>query len=506
MVFIIAVFSAGAGRCGQSSVLILLWLTASLCQGGWYKGNTHMHTTRSDGNEDPNTVAEWYYDNDYDFINVTDHSSYFPPDVITIIPQREYLVISGEELNNGNCCNSNHMTAFNTTGKTGDFPRSTDSQVEYIQMQVDLVHEQNGLAFLNHPTWARLVPAATILQVDNLEHFELLNGCQDTDSWGIYDDGSNWPSTEAIWDEVLTGGKRLYGVGADDAHSYTGGSIPGSCNPMTAWTMVQAEELTVEALRSSYLTGNFYASNGVMLKQVSTDMGLYYVEIDQEATLHEVGRRDSLGTINSARPVMEGEPGFRIEFIGEGGEVLHMQQGEDTASFQLTREIPYARARAVYLREIPPDGAPYDSRLGQAGYVADNNITREEYYAWCQPIFSDDRRIEGPPVFGCMDPGYREYDSLANLPDPAACLNVNVYVRAVQGPQFVRGSSSIHVRIAPEVGAYHIEVFTLKGKSVKRVLQNADRSHVISGLASYGNYLVKITGAHATLVKRVLLF
>jgi hypothetical protein len=41
----------------------------------WYRGNTHVHTTKSDGNGTPEDVARWYRDHGYDFLVVTDHET-----------------------------------------------------------------------------------------------------------------------------------------------------------------------------------------------------------------------------------------------------------------------------------------------------------------------------------------------------------------------------------------------------------------------------------------------
>ena len=40
----------------------------------WYKGNTHTHTTMSDGDSTPGLVARWYRNNGYDFLFLTDHN------------------------------------------------------------------------------------------------------------------------------------------------------------------------------------------------------------------------------------------------------------------------------------------------------------------------------------------------------------------------------------------------------------------------------------------------
>ena len=59
------------------------------------KGGLHCHTTRSDGQGEPDEVIRLHKENDYDFLALTDHKLYnyknFAEDVdITIIPGTEY--------------------------------------------------------------------------------------------------------------------------------------------------------------------------------------------------------------------------------------------------------------------------------------------------------------------------------------------------------------------------------------------------------------------------------
>jgi predicted metal-dependent phosphoesterase TrpH len=44
----------------------------------WLKGNTHTHTTYSDGDSSPETVVDWCVDHGYDFIFLTDHNVIIP--------------------------------------------------------------------------------------------------------------------------------------------------------------------------------------------------------------------------------------------------------------------------------------------------------------------------------------------------------------------------------------------------------------------------------------------
>ena len=40
----------------------------------WYKGNIHTHTTKSDGDADPEVVVNWFMEHGYDFLVLSDHN------------------------------------------------------------------------------------------------------------------------------------------------------------------------------------------------------------------------------------------------------------------------------------------------------------------------------------------------------------------------------------------------------------------------------------------------
>src|SRR5258705_11150992 len=40
----------------------------------WYKGNLHTHSLWSDGNDFPELICDWYRDQDYDFLAISDHN------------------------------------------------------------------------------------------------------------------------------------------------------------------------------------------------------------------------------------------------------------------------------------------------------------------------------------------------------------------------------------------------------------------------------------------------
>ena len=60
----------------------------------WFKGNLHTHTNKSDGDSSPEKVVNWYSNNKYDFLVLSDHNH------LTILEsdQTKLLLIPGEEI------------------------------------------------------------------------------------------------------------------------------------------------------------------------------------------------------------------------------------------------------------------------------------------------------------------------------------------------------------------------------------------------------------------------
>jgi hypothetical protein len=111
--------------------------------------------------------------------------------------------------------------------------------------------------------------------------------------------------------------------------------------------------------------GDFYASNGIMLKTCKRGPKLYVVEVDVEKT------RDLVSTLPewAGLETREAKTGYRIEFIGLGGKTLQATNGPE-ASFSLKKLDTYARVRVVFTRKK-------------------GNVMYEEFFAWGQPVFSE---------------------------------------------------------------------------------------------------------------------
>ena len=114
----------------------------------------------------------------------------------------------------------------------------------------------------------------------------------------------------------------MYGLATDDAHTYDE-FRPDRANPGRGWVCVRVSSLTEEAILAALAQGEFYASNGVELADVSA-------------------AQSELTFVIQARP---GES-FVTKFIGEHGRVLAEQNGL-SPRYEFEGDEGYVRATVV---------------------------------------------------------------------------------------------------------------------------------------------------------------
>jgi len=313
---------------------------------GYLKGQLHLHTSNSsDSATPPADAVRWYAARGYDFIVVTDHNR------ITVAPSTpSMLVIPGVELtqNVDHCvpppprglrCLLHVNALFVTPTPDGGIPAppaTGQSRFELYHRALDATRKLGGIAQLNHPNfhYAADAPLITLLARDGLTLLEIAN--RSWDSNDVPDDRSQ-PSSEAIWDAVLTAGGDVFGTATDDAHHYDDARAAGARGAAVfpgdlGFVMVRAEKQPA-AIRAALARGDFYASTGVLLSRV--DAGRERLEIEVDAR--------SPGT-------------HRFTFVGAGGKVLARAEGRQ-ASFVLAGARARAGARGGYVRAVVADGA-----------------------------------------------------------------------------------------------------------------------------------------------------
>ena len=148
--------------------------------------------------------------------------------------------------------------------------------IETVRINLRQVKEQSVkmsrlmVAFLNHPNFGWGVRAEEMLLAEELKFFEVFNGHPSVRNYG----DARHASTERVWDITLALrlGKHnlpiVYGLATDDSHGYHEYGV-GKVNPGRGFVMVKAPFLTAEALVKGLDAGDFYASTGVVLNEIT---------------------------------------------------------------------------------------------------------------------------------------------------------------------------------------------------------------------------------------------
>lgn len=297
----------------------------------WFKGNTHTHTLNSDGDSAPDDVVRWYRERGYNFVFITDHEFITQVGPLNDILGKpgNFVVMSGQEVTDSFDKKPYHINGLGLTSVV--MPRKGIGAVETVQANIDGVRKAGGIVQVNHPNFGWALSADHLKSLRDYSLLEIYNGHPLVNNLG----GGGSPSAEELWDAVLTTGKIVYGVADDDSHHFKRPGDNTAALPGRGWIVVRAAELTQEAIVNALARGDFYASNGIELDDVSAN-GKYL----QVAIKEQRGSR------------------YRVQFIGSGGRLL---------------------------TESINNPARYDFR-GDEGYVRAKILESNGKTAWTQPV------------------------------------------------------------------------------------------------------------------------
>lgn len=367
----------------------------------WWKGNLHTHSLWSDGDDFPEMIASWYRDHGYHFLALSDHNilsvgqkwvdvsrlrsaavlsryqARFGRDwvetrvregkrQVRLKPLEEFrplleesgrfLMIPSEEITSNYDRIPVHLNATNIREL---IPAQTGSSVqEVMQKSVDAVLEQRRrtgqpmFPHLNHPNFGWAITAEELAAVRGERFFEVYNGHPT-----VHNSGDELHAdTDRIWDIILTmrlarlGLDLLYGVAVDDSHNYHQ-QAPRLSNSGRGWVMVRAPHLTPEQIVHAMERGEFYASNGVTLRDVRRERNRLTVEVEPEAGVEYrimfLGTR--VGVEPNGTPVTgpDGKPLRVTRRYPPGiGAVLQESRGVQ-ATYTLRGDELYVRAKVV---------------------------------------------------------------------------------------------------------------------------------------------------------------
>jgi hypothetical protein len=261
----------------------------------WFRGNTHTHTTNSDGDSAPEAVAEWYKKNGYDFLVFTDHEHITPVDELNtkLGDNGKFLLINGQEITDRFDQKPYHVNGLGLTKVV--LPKRGTTIISNVQLNVDAVRAAGALPQINHPNFGWALTAAELAQIKGAALVEIHSGHPLVNMAG----GGGVPSVESMWDTVLTGGMVIYAVAVDDVHHFKRLGDRTAATPGHGWVMVRAAELSPKSILSALERGDFYASSGVELES------------------YDVSEREMRVKVKEARGRK-----YTTYFIGAGGKVL----------------------------------------------------------------------------------------------------------------------------------------------------------------------------------------
>lgn len=210
--------------------------------GLWLKGNTHTHTTQSDGKLTVEQVTSEYGKRGYDFVFLTDHwKRTVPPAGLT----RRPLMIAAEEIHLKFRNRFPHIVCL---GIKREWSHKT---VRNMRELVRLAKRQGVSLIMAHPYWCGMLSEGC-LKLDGFIGVEVFNTCCD----GI---GKGYSSVH--WDDMLDGGKKMLGFATDDFHNFGGGMGRG-------WIMVKARARTEKDILEAIRRGRFYSTQGPIIKSI----------------------------------------------------------------------------------------------------------------------------------------------------------------------------------------------------------------------------------------------
>ncbi len=283
----------------------------------WYKGNTHAHTIESDGDSPADTVISWYKRHGYNFLVISDHNVFVDPARFTSFVDSNFLLITGEELTTSFEKKPVHVNGLNIPGLIK--PRTDSTLLGTVQKNVDAVRDVEGVPHINHPNYQWALNADILAHVQNDKLLEIFNGHPLVNNHG----GGGSPGMEEVWDILLTGGKRMYGIAVDDAHHFKEEFAADRSNPGRGWVVVRAKSLNVKDILASMEAGQFYASTGVELDNITMSSTQMEIRIRPKGTFK-----------------------YTTEFIGDGGRILY-KTFSNPAMYTLTGGTKYVRARVT---------------------------------------------------------------------------------------------------------------------------------------------------------------
>jgi hypothetical protein len=188
-----------------------------------------------------------------------------------------------------------------------------------LQRAVDAARAAGDVPQINHPNYKWAFSDDHLRRVTDYCLLEVFNGSTDCNNIG----GGGSPGVEEMWDRLLTSGRRVWAVAADDAHHLHRAPWDDGSPPGRAWVMVRAESRTGPAILAAMERGDFYATTEVTIDRIDIDGGAVALTIAADRDYR-----------------------YSTHFIGAGGRMLASVWGP-TPAYRPHGDEGYVRAKVV---------------------------------------------------------------------------------------------------------------------------------------------------------------
>ena len=294
----------------------------------WYKGNLHSHTTNSDGMLSPEQAIEAYRSMGYSFLCLSDHNLY--TDYRNEFQSKDFLILPGVEASavlvndKGQPIRLHHMNGIlgteemQKTAKAGLYTHMEpiNEEIYYRSWQgkqagevlAQKLKEHGCIVTYIHPIWSR-VEAEDFIYSPYIDLLEIYNYNTLNESGTGYD--------VTYWDLMLRHGRKINADAADDNHN--GGLFDDAFG---GFIMVNADELTHDAIIRAILEGKYYSSSGPEIYCYEKTNGKIRIECSPAERINFI---------------VGGIVGAGVTFIAEEGKLLN------EAEYTLTGEEQYVR-------------------------------------------------------------------------------------------------------------------------------------------------------------------
>ena len=252
-----------------------------------YKANLHCHTTISDGTYTPEQIKEIYQAEDYSVVAYTDHMiirahNHLTDDKFLALNAFEMNVDFFQEVGRYHNAKTYHILFFAPRADvvtTPEIPPLNYHDVDGINDYIAKLNEEGYLACYCHPYWS-LQTYPDYIGLKGLFATEIYNhGCDQEGFNGSYGE---------VYDDMLRAGTMLYCIATDDNHNLehekTSSDNLGS-DSFGGFTMINSKSLAYLDVMNALRAGDFYASKGPSIYEMSLEDNLLRVECSESEAI-----------------------------------------------------------------------------------------------------------------------------------------------------------------------------------------------------------------------------